>query len=92
MGWCFIENDKDNLTNRFLECSKHYTDIDEKASQGEDTERLVVKTRNNARYSVEIKARREKKTDRGGKSHVGISLRGGLQGTKVGCKIDDDQQ
>jgi hypothetical protein len=37
MGWCFIENDKDNLTNRFLEYSKHYTDIDEKASQGEDT-------------------------------------------------------
>jgi hypothetical protein len=29
-----------------------------------------------ARYSVEIKARHEKKTDRGGKNHVCISLHG----------------
>jgi hypothetical protein len=44
-----------------------------------------------ARYSVEIKAHCEKKTDRVGKNHVCISLHGGLtRCTKVGCKINDD--
>jgi hypothetical protein len=43
MGWCFIENDKNNLTNHFLECSKHYTDIYEKAKE-KILEQLVVKT------------------------------------------------
>jgi hypothetical protein len=52
-------------------------------------ESLLVKTRN-ARHGVEVKARRDKKIACGGDNHSGISLRGGLKGTKVGCKLGED--
>jgi hypothetical protein len=32
-GWDNIENSRDNLTRSFLECSKHYTGIDNKAKE-----------------------------------------------------------
>jgi hypothetical protein len=35
-----------------------------------------------------VKARRDKKTARGGENHSGMSLWGGLKGTKVGCKVN----
>jgi hypothetical protein len=32
----------------------------------------------------------DKKTAHGGENHTGISLQGGLKGTKVGCKVSED--
>jgi hypothetical protein len=87
-GWEHIENHKDSLTKQFLECGKHYTAIDVKAKE-KILETLLVKTRN-ARHGAEVKARRDKKTARGGENHSGISLRGGLKGTKVGCKVNEN--
>jgi hypothetical protein len=87
-GWAYIGKKKEALRNQFLECSKNYTKID--VSEKEQIlEALVEKTRN-ARFSAEVKARRDKKTKRGGANHCGISLRGGLQGTKVGCKVNEE--
>jgi hypothetical protein len=48
-----------------------------------------VKT-GNAWHGAEVKAQHDKKTARGGENHTGISLQGGLKGTKVGCKISED--
>lgn len=87
-GWERVESHKGTLMNQLLQCSKKYTAIDVKPKK-KILEALVVKTRN-ARHGVELKAQCDKKTARGGESHTGVSLRGGLKGTKVGCKVSAD--
>lgn len=86
--WEYIENHKDTLTNQFLQCSKEYTAINVTVKK-EILEALVVKTWN-ARHGVVLKAQCDKKTAQGGENHTGISLQGGLKGTKVGCKVSED--
>lgn len=76
-GWDNIENSKDILTRSFLECSKHYTGIDNKAKEkilerlGEDLKCKVQCQNKSASWKED------------GKNHVGIWLCGGLKGTKV---------
>jgi hypothetical protein len=50
---------------------------------------LVEKMRN-AWFRAEVEAWGDRKTKHGGTNHSGILLQGGLKGTKVRFKVNDD--
>jgi len=87
-GWAYIEKEMESLRQQFLECAKNFTAIDEKTKL-KTLKKLVEKTRN-ARFGVVTNARRDEKTRRGGKNHVGTTHRGGMKSTKEGSKVNKE--
>ena len=87
-GWACIEESMDSLKAQFLECGKNFTGL------GEDIKirmlKILVEKTRNARFGAEVKARRDKKTKRGGKNHVGMTHRGLLKSTKEGSKVNKE--
>lgn len=87
-GWAHIEAHMPSLRNQFMKCAEKFTSIDDKAKE-QIFKDLVEKTRN-ARFGVEVKARRDNKTKRGGKNHVGVSHRGAMKGTLTGSSVNKE--
>jgi hypothetical protein len=85
-GWEHVEKNMSRLKEAFLECSKMFTGITV-SDKLKILQMLVTKTRN-ARFGVEVRTRRNEKTKRGGKNHVGTSLREGMKATKEGSKVN----